>query len=72
MVGSHLFGGDHASHQHLKPAEVQFPFPFSAMSKAMLTTHISFCQNISLTRQSVDSLRVISPMSSAIAFFPLF
>lgn len=72
MVCSHLFCGDHSSHQHLNPAEVQFQFPFSTMGKAMLTTHISLCQNISLTRQSVDSLRVISPASSAIAFFPLF
>ena len=72
MSCSHLFWGDHASHQHPNPAEAQFQFPLSTVGKAMLTTHISLCQNISLTRQSVDSLRVISPMSSAIVLFPLF
>lgn len=51
MVCSHLFRGHHCSHQHLNPTEVQFQFPFSAMEKAVLTTHISLCQNISLTRQ---------------------
>lgn len=69
---SHLFWGDHSSRQHLNPAEVQFQFPFSTKGKAMLTTHISLCQNISLTRQSVDSLRAVSPMSRAIALYPLF
>lgn len=72
MVRSHLFRGHHCSHQHLNPTEVQFQFPVSTMGKAVLTTHISLCQNISLTRQSVDSWRAISPTSSSGAFFPLF